>query len=405
MEAFRITRVGVTVLACSSAPRNIMAPSPSPPPAPSPAPSLSTVPADSPPVAGPSVDPCTQGPLRDALAALGDDHVLVDTRMGDLHRPHDRVVALAQHFPLLLRDGNDVMAVARTNIFPGALVALVVPGGHAEDPGWRVTGPSLAVFTCRPGEGYGFASRPFSLGTESRQQILSVRPTRLPDGSHGATAIVAAYLSNGDWHATAYLLGVSTPDLPVRLPRAATVGVLAVIGTVGERVFLEQSHEARTMVPLDATGWYPVVGRDEQVFVRAVRERMPSPDGTWTDALRVVQLGRLGRMGFTSAVGGVPNGLWFLTGPLLPPSWCNDAEIRCGSFTMDGDVITDGTFGMTWMAGAWPTTGEAPRRVTAPEARWLYVGQWEGVGPPRDPARQVPLLELRVQPLSGRSSR
>lgn len=397
MEAPRIALAGVLAVACSTTPRTV-----APPPTPAPPLDVAAPAEDAATPATAAVDPCAQGPLHDALAALGVDHILADTRMGELHRAHDRVIALTQHFPLLLRNGNDVLAVANTDIQPGALVALVVPAGHAEDPGWQVTGPALAILTCRPGEGYGFASRPFSLGTESRQQLLTVRPTRLPDGSRGATATISAYLANGDWTATAYLLGASTPDLPVRLPRAATVGVLSVIGTVGERVFDDGAHEARILTPIDATGWYPVDGREEQVFVRVAREKLPDANHGTTDFLRVAQLARLGRQGFTSAVGGVPNGLWFLTGPLIEPRWCNERpETRCGRFTIDTDVITDGTFGMAWMAGAWPVTGEPPRAVTAPEARWLYVGQLEGAGAPRDPARQTPLTEIRVQPVPG----
>ena len=167
------------------------------------------------------------------------------------------------------------------------------------------------------------------------------------------------------------------------------------------RLLEKLGHEvSEVALPIDATGWYPVVDRDEQVFVRVARERTPAPDGTWTDFLRVAQLARLGAQGLTSAVGGVPNGAWFLAGTVIEPAWCREnTSIRCGRFTIDGDVITDGTFGFAWMGGAWPTTGEPPRSVTAPGARWLYVGQWEGAGPPRDPSRQVPLTEMRVQPV------
>ncbi len=383
MEASKLTLAVVSALACSSS----RAPVVTAPPA---APDAAAVDV------APAVDPCAQGPLRDALGALGSDHVLADTSMGDLRRPHDRVTELAGRFPLLTRNGNKVLAVANTEVLPGAVVALVVPDGRADDPGWQVTGPSLAVLTCRAGEGYTFAARPFALGTESRMQLLSVRPTVLPGGARGATATVAAYLANGDWHATAYLLGVSTDDLPVRLPRAATVGVVAVVGAVGERVFEEGAHEPRSIEPLDATGWYPTA-RDEEVFVRVARERIPTQAPGRTDAVRVVQLARLGRHGFTSALGGVDNGLWFLAGTLGEPDWCGRDGVRCGRLTVDGDVVTDGTFGFAWIAGAWPVTGEAPRSVTAPGARWMYVGQWEGAGPPRDPTRQAPLTELRVQ--------
>ncbi len=391
MEALRIALVGALTVACSTTPRPVVAPTPAPPPD---APAVEDVAV----AAAPAIDPCAAGRLHDSLAVLGVDHVLADTGMGELHRPHDRVIELAGLFPRLQRDGNRVLAVANTDVLPGALLALLTPEGAAEDPGRQVTGPALGILTCRPGEGYTFAARPFALGTEARMQLLSVRPTQLPDGAHGVTATIAAFVSNGDWHATAYLLGVSTQNLPVRLPRAATVGVVAVIGAVGERVFIEGSQEARTVTPIDATGWYPVVDRNEQVFVRVARERTPAADGTWTDFLRVAQLARLGAQGFTSAVGGVPNGAWFLTGPVIEPAWCREnTTIRCGRFTLDGDVITDGTFGMAWMGGAWPTTGEPPRSITAPNARWLYVGQWEGAGPPRDPTRQVPLTEIRVQ--------
>ena len=394
MEALRIALVGVLTIACSTTPRPV-----SPPPVPTPPPDAAAV-EDAAVAAAATADPCAEGRLHDAIALLGVDHVLADTRMGELHRPHDRVIELAGLFPVLQRDGNHVLAVANTDVLPGALVALLTPSGVAADPGRQVTGPALAILTCRPGEGYTFAARPFSLGTEARMQLLSVRPTRLPDGAHGVTATIAAFVSNGDWHATAYLLGVSTPNLPVRLPRAATVGVVAVVGAVGERTYIEGSHEARTVSPIDATGWYPVVDHDEQVFVRVARERTPAPDGTWTDFLRVAQLARLGAQGLTSAVGGVPNGAWFLAGTVIEPAWCREnTSIRCGRFTIDGDVITDGTFGFAWMGGAWPTTGEPPRSVTAPGARWLYVGQWEGAGPPRDPSRQVPLTEIRVQPV------
>lgn len=398
MDSHRLLWTGALLFGCTSAPRPVVVATVA-----ERAPDAAVAVVDAAPSA-PAVDPCAAGTLHVELAGLTEGQVLADTATGELHRRHDRVIALSGLFPVLVRDGNTVLAVAKSDVLPNALVALVVPGGAAADPGRRVTGPALAVLTCRAGEGYGFAARPFLLGTEARMQLITVSPTALPGGAHGATAMVLSYVTNGDSHTTAYLLGVSTDELPVRQPRAASVGVVAVIGAVGESVFDEGTHEPRSIVPLDATGWYPT-GPGEQVFVRVGRERTPGPAGRATDNIRVVQLARLGRLGFTSAVGGDPNGLWFLMGSLGEPSWCaNNPAARCGRLTIDTDMILDGNFGASWMAGAWPVTGPAPRTFTASGARWFYAGQWEGAGPPRDPTGQPPLTALRVQPVAGASA-
>lgn len=275
-------------------------------------------------------------------------------------------------------------------------VALVVRAGSVIAPGRQVTGPALAVLTCRAGEGWVLAARPFSLGSDAVMQLQSVRPTALPGGAHGATVTVLSYVASGESHATPYLMGVSTPDLPVRLPRAASVGVLAVIGTAGERVGAEGTPGYRSVVPFDATGWYPL--GDEQVFVRVARERSAAEGGQPTDTVRATQLARLGAHGFTGGAGGNASAIWLIMGPGDPPAWCGSGgALHCGRLSVEGAALTDGTIPYGWVAGSWHVGAEVPRDLTAPGARWFYAGAWEGSGPPRDPNRGEPLTVVAVQ--------
>ncbi len=349
--------------------------------------------------AAPAVDPCAAGQLHDALANLGAGRVLGDSRIGDYRTAPESARAIARFFPLARAEGNDVLAVAPTDVLPGqALIGLVVPSTTTPaDPGRQVTGPSLAVLTCRAGQGWVFAARPFSLGTDSEMVLRSVRPTTLPDGAHGATVTVYSYVEGGEWHATAYLMGQSTDLLPVRLPRAATVGVQAVAGSVGELVGTEGELGYRSVAPLDATGWFPV--GDGHAFVRVAREKVPSGATDWTDAVHATPLARLNRLGFAGDSGGDMSALWMLVGPGEPPPYCNRArDMLCARLTVDGASFTDATLPFGWIAGAWRVGSEVPRDLLVPGARWLYAGVWVGSRPPRDPNGGEPLTALAMVP-------
>lgn len=382
---------------CASTPPRV-AESPQPPPA-TPPPATDAEATTAAVVAAPSADPCAEGTLHDALAGLGAGRVLGDARVGDYRTAPDSARTIAGLFPAVRAEGNDVLSAAPSDVLQGpTLIALVVPSNSTPaDPGRRVTGPSLAVLSCRAGAGWVLAARPFSLGTESVMQLRSVRATALPEGAHGATVTVTSYVEAGESHTTAYLMGASSALLPVRLPRAATVGVQAVIGSVGELVGVEGELGYRSVVPLDATGWYPV--GDEQVFVRVAREKVPAGATGWTDAIHATPLARLNRLGFAGDSGGNMSALWMVAGSGEPPAYCSHGHnLLCARLTNDGGAFPDATQPFTWVLGAWRAGSEVPRDLLVPGARWLYAGVWEGGGPPRDPNRGEPLTALPYQP-------
>jgi|GEM_PF-4825732 len=220
----------------------------------------------------PAIDPCAQGPTHEALAGLEADRVLADRRVGGYPRARERVIDLAALFPAARAEGFEVLAVTPTDVLPGrALVALVAPVGAAITRDQQVDSPGLALLTCRPNTGWVLAARPYSLGSDGLVQLLSTRPTPLPGGARGVTVTVYSYFATAESNSTAYIMGAATPTMPVRFPQGASAGVLAVVGTVGERVVAEGIAEYRSVSPLDATGWYPLgvsVGRRAGVRAR-----------------------------------------------------------------------------------------------------------------------------------------
>lgn len=353
----------------------------------------------------PAVDPCAQGPIHDALAGLEPDHVLADSRVGGYRRARERATDLAPMFPATRAEGFEVLAVTPTDVLPGgALVALVAPVGAAIERDRQVDSPSLALLTCRANVGWVLAAQPYSLGSDGLVQILSTRPTPLPGGGRGVTVTVYSYFATAESNAMPYLMGAATPALPVQFPRGASAGVLAVVGLVGERVVAEGTGEYRSVVPFDATGWFPL--GDEQVFVRVMRERAPTEAGRWTDGVTASSLAHLGPRGFSETSDGDAGALWLLMGPGEMPAWCASRPgVRCGRLTVEGQGLSDATLPYAWVAGAWAVGDTVPRDLTAPGARWFYAGSWDGRSPPRDPTGRAPLTSVPVRQNAGLPTR
>lgn len=353
----------------------------------------------------PAVDPCAQGPAHEALAGLEADHVLADRRVGGYPRARERVIELAPLFPGVRAEGFEVLAVTPTDVLPGgALVALVAPVGAAIVRDQQVDSPGLALLTCRPDAGWVLAARPYSLGSDALVQLVSTRPAPLPGGGRGVTVTVYSYFATAESNTTPYIMGAATPAMPVRFPRGASAGVLAVVGTVGERVVAEGIAEYRSLSPLDATGWYPL--GDEQVFVRVFRERAPTEAGRWTDGVSATVLGHLGRQGYAGAEGSA-SPLWLLVGPGEMPAWCTGRPgVRCGPLTVEGQGLDGVTLPYTWVAGAWEVGGAPPPRdLTAPGARWFYAGGWDGDHPPRDPTGRASVTSIPVRANAAQPAR
>lgn len=376
--------------------------SPAPPVAPPP-PAPPVAPPAAPPVA--AVDPCAEGPVHDAIAALAPGQVLAERRAAGPRRAWERLADLGPLFPALRADGHQALAVTPTDAFEGpALIALMARAGATIDEQHQVSSLELGVLACRPGVGWALVAPPYGTSGDAGLQLFPAQTTQLPGGGRAVTVRVFSFLSTLETNLSAFLVGTATAAFPVTQPRGASVGVLGVIGTTAERVVAEGTGEYRTTAALDATGWFPS-GSDGQVFVRLVRERTPEEGGRWSDGLLATPLASMDARGFHTSDSEAP--VWLMLGPGDSPAWCaGSAGVRCERLTLDGQPVTDLATPFAWVAGAWPVEGAAaPRALRAPGARWLHAGSWDGDRPPRDPSGRAPLTTVAVRPPPASSDR
>lgn len=346
----------------------------------------------------PARDPCRSGADYSALSSLISHSSLVDARVGGAPGARVRQMDLAALFPAARRQGYTVLAVTTCVPFAGrAFIALVAPADAVIVRDRDVAGAALGVLTCES-EGWALVAPPAPL-PEGLPQLGAHALVRLTEGRYGETVAVRAVAQTLEYSTSAYVLGRGDDALPVRSPPGAPYGVLAELGTVGERVVAEGTSEYRTLAPLGATGWYPF--GPERVFLRVARDRRPAAAGRWTDRVLTVARARLGAQGFT-----IPTSddedvgeAWVLVGPGAQPAWCNGRDdLRCAPLDPAAEGLPRGSVPFAWMAGAWPVGSAIPRDLAAPGARWLHVGTAGQTRRPRDPGGHAPLTALDVRP-------
>lgn len=343
------------------------------------------------------VDPCHEGDAYEALASLMSNLVAVDSRVGGAPRPSVRPMDLSPLFPAVRRQGFEVLSVMPIMPMQGrAWLALVAPAGASIVRDRDVPGAALGVLACDPAAGWTLVAPPAPLGLEGVPQLRSHALLTLGDSRYAETVTVLTVAQTLESSTHAYVLGRGFDALPVRSPPGAAIGLLAELGPVGEQVVAEGTSEHRTVVPLDATGWYPFGA--ERVFLRVARDRRPGLGGRWTDRVLGASRARLGPHGFDVDQSEDGGAAWVLVGVGELPAWCTGrTDLRCVRLGVGVEGLPEGATPFTWLAGAWPIGSAVPREVQAPGARWLHLGPPEGPRLPRDPGGHSPLAFIDVR--------
>ncbi|MDB4931169.1 MAG: hypothetical protein JWM10_3653 [Myxococcaceae bacterium] len=388
----------VLLAACSSSPRAV--PAAAPPVAPPAAvvdAGAAAVDADG----ASAFDPCYAGDAHDALASLMSNGTLVDPRVGAPTGPGVRALDLGPLFPAVRRQGYEVLSLMRAVPFQGeAFIALVAPVGAAIVRDRNVPDAALAVLACAHPGGWTVVAPPAPLGGEGLPRLRAHAHFALGGDHHVETVTVLTIAETLESSTAAYVVGRGSDAAPVRSPGGASIGVLAELGPVGERVVQEGTTEYRTLAPLGATGWYPFGAG--QVFLRVARERRPLPGGRWSDRVLAVTRATARAGSIAAAEGDDAGPAWVLVGAGEAPAWCGGrTDLRCERLAAGAEGLPEGAVPFTWMAGAWPVGSAVPRDVQAPGARWLYLGTFEGRSAPRDPSGHAPLTAIDVRPVAA----
>lgn len=251
---------------------------------------------------------------------------------------------------------------------------------------------SLGIATCSKDRGHVLAARALGLHDSTSVVTWATEELQPPSGLR-ATAVTLAQGGLGmEFHATAFVLGVASPTLPVADPKGEPAGALGVFGNVAEQYLAGEGGEYVRVDRVEGTGFYPL--GDELIFLALRHEQ---------GITRATTLGGFGPKGLRKggSVGGSPLAA---LGKGAPPPFCQAGEasgkLRCARLGLRESL---GTLPYDWIAGLWPSAEAAGAALTALGASpkdfdYLLVDTSDEATDEKGPGGKRPAPFLRAKP-------
>lgn len=192
-------------------------------------------------------------------------------------------------------------------------------------------------------------------------------------------------------HTTSAFL-VTHPDVALTNPTEArpVPGMPALLGIVGRRFLADGFEDYTSVVPFDATDWYPQ--GNESYFVLFSSEQAPMENGRGLETMNEVTIAA--SLDDTTVrpieLGSRVDPVYFLVGTGARPALCTtNPNVRCADLTIRQHAVEGLRY--TWAAGAFAVDDPSLRTIRVPGARWVFVGDGDDA-PRRDPSGRAPLI-------------
>ncbi len=246
----------------------------------------------------------------------------------------------------------------------------------------------LGLASCAEGRGHSLLAPPIELNDTSDVLVWDTERVTLPGGKIATLVTLAMGGVALEFRASAFLLGEGDAVFPVRDPKRARAGALAVFGEVAQQFLIPGGDERYARVDrAQGTGFYPLGARSMFLALRVEQ-----------GLLRGVLQGGIAADG----VGKIDPGMeaWAVVGRGALPSFCaRGGEVRCAAIAMPG---SGDRFQVDWLAGLWPSADAASSALRALGANpkqldYLIIGT-DDSPQPHGPNGKPPHTFLRAAP-------